>query len=100
MLPVRWIGVGMMLAVLTGMGSWLFGRPFLTSAHTTVTLPIIGDLHLVSASLFDLGVFVLVIGATVLMLIAIAHQSIRRPYKPDTVRTEPTEEQSDEGEEV
>ncbi len=99
-LPVRWIGVGMMLAVLTGMGSWLFGRPFLTSAHTTVTLPIIGDLHLVSASLFDLGVFVLVIGATVLMLIAIAHQSIRRPYKPDTVRTEPTEEQSDEGEEV
>jgi multicomponent K+:H+ antiporter subunit A len=35
--------------------------------------------------LFDLGVFSLVVGATVLMLIAIAHQSLRvraRPRKP------------------
>jgi multicomponent K+:H+ antiporter subunit A len=32
-----------------------------------------------SAVLFDLGVFSVVVGATVLMLIALAHQSIRRP---------------------
>ena len=32
--------------------------------------------------LFDLGVFVLVVGATVLMLVAIAHQSIRKPHWP------------------
>jgi multicomponent K+:H+ antiporter subunit A len=31
-----------------------------------------------SALLFDIGVFSLVVGATVLMLIAIAHQSLRR----------------------
>ena len=31
-----------------------------------------------SALLFDLGVFGLVVGATVLMLIALAHQSIRK----------------------
>ena len=30
-----------------------------------------------SALMFDLGVFSLVVGATVLMLIAIAHQSLR-----------------------
>jgi multicomponent K+:H+ antiporter subunit A len=38
---------------------------------------LIGDVPLPSALLFDLGVFALVVGATVLMLIAIAHQSVR-----------------------
>ena len=31
--------------------------------------------------LFDLGVFMVVVGATVLMLVAIAHQSLRRPRR-------------------
>jgi multicomponent K+:H+ antiporter subunit A len=35
-----------------------------------------------SAFLFDLGVFALVVGATVLMLIAIAHQSVRSHRSP------------------
>jgi multicomponent K+:H+ antiporter subunit A len=35
-----------------------------------------------SALLFDLGVFALVVGATVLMLIAIAHQSLRSRRTP------------------
>jgi multicomponent K+:H+ antiporter subunit A len=30
-----------------------------------------------SAVLFDIGVFALVVGATILMLIALAHQSVR-----------------------
>ncbi len=87
-LPLRWIGVGLLLAAATGMGSWLFGRPFLTSAHTTISIPLLGDLHLVSATFFDLGVFVLVVGATVLMLIAIAHQSIRRPRDTENLIAE------------
>ena len=40
-------------------------------------MPLIGSVPLASALLFDLGVFLLVIGATVLMLIALAHQSVR-----------------------
>jgi multicomponent K+:H+ antiporter subunit A len=76
-LPVRWIGAGLLCAALTGMGSWLFGRPFLTSYAQYVDLPLIGEVPAATAVLFDLGVFSLVVGATVLMLIAIAHQSIR-----------------------
>jgi multicomponent K+:H+ antiporter subunit A len=34
-------------------------------------------MHVPSAFLFDIGVFLLVVGATSLMLIAIAHQSLR-----------------------
>jgi multicomponent K+:H+ antiporter subunit A len=76
-LPLRWIALGLLTSALTGMGSWVFGYPFLTSHFQYVDLPLIGKIPLASALLFDLGVFLLVIGATVLMLIALAHQSIR-----------------------
>ena len=40
-------------------------------------MPVLGELDLPSAFLFDLGVFSLVVGATGLLLIALAHQSVR-----------------------
>src|SRR5690606_18828818 len=76
-LPVRWIGTGLLVALWTGMGSFLFGYPFLTSYFQYTPIPLIGNLPTASALVFDLGVFSLVVGATVLMLIAIAHQSLR-----------------------
>ena len=36
-LPLRWIGAGLLLAGGTGIGAWLFGRPFLTSHFSTPT---------------------------------------------------------------
>ncbi len=75
--PVFWIGCGLLLALVTGAGAWLFGAPFLTSSFQYLDLPVIGKVPLASALLFDFGVFVLVVGATVLILVAIAHQSIR-----------------------
>ncbi|SFQ09354.1 multicomponent K+:H+ antiporter subunit A [Mesorhizobium sp. NFR06] len=77
-LPVRWIGGGLVLAALTGATSIFVGDAFLTSYFRYVGLPLIGKIPMASATIFDLGVFGLVVGATVLMLIAIAHQSIRR----------------------
>ena len=84
-LPVYWIGIGLLLALLTGAGSWVFGYPFLTSAFQYADLPVLGRVPMATALLFDLGVFVLVVGATVLILIAIAHQSIRGA-KPTKLR--------------
>src|SRR5690606_1485897 len=55
--PHRWIGVGLGLACAAGVGAWLFGYPFLTSHTAHLTVPLIGDIHLPSAFLFDLGVF-------------------------------------------
>ena len=77
-LPVKWIGGGLLVALATGVGAFSFGAPFLTSHFQYVDLPLIGKMPLATAALFDLGVFLLVVGATVLMLIALAHQSIRR----------------------
>ena len=75
--PLRWMGTGLLLATGTGLGAWLFGRPFLTSHFSYLDVPFIGSVPLASALLFDLGVLALVVGATVLMLIALAHQSLR-----------------------
>jgi multicomponent K+:H+ antiporter subunit A len=80
--PRRWIAVGLLLAGATGAASWLFGYPFLTSHAAHVELPLIGALHLPSAMMFDIGVFALVVGATGLMLIALAHQSTRAHRPP------------------
>ncbi len=77
-LPVVWIGGGLLVAALTGAAALLFGDPFLKSYFRYGELPLVGKVPMASATLFDLGVFSLVVGATVLMLIAIAHQSIRR----------------------
>jgi multicomponent K+:H+ antiporter subunit A len=65
---VRWIGTGLGIAWLTGVGAFVFGRPFLTSAHGHPTVPLLGELPLATAALFDLGVFITVVGATLLTL--------------------------------
>ncbi len=76
-LPLRWMGAGILVAALAGIGSWLLGYPFLTSHSRYLDLPLIGKVPASSALLFDLGVFSLVVGSTVLILVALAHQSIR-----------------------
>ncbi|EYD74224.1 Na(+) H(+) antiporter subunit A, Na(+) H(+) antiporter subunit B [Rubellimicrobium mesophilum DSM 19309] len=76
-LPAFWMGFGLLVAGGTGLGSWVFGYPFLTAHAQYVDLPLIGEVPAATAMIFDLGVFGVVVGATVLMLIAIAHQSLR-----------------------
>ncbi|MDT1061317.1 monovalent cation/H+ antiporter subunit A [Paracoccus sp. CPCC 101403] len=81
-LPVRWMGTGLIVAAAVGAGSWVFGVPFLTTHYQYLEIPLIGKVPASTAMLFDLGVFSLVVGAIVLMLIAIAHQSLRVAPRP------------------
>jgi len=80
--PARWIAVGLLLGVGTGLGALAVGFPFLTTHNAHVTLPLVGDVHLPSATFFDLGVFAVVVGAALLMLTALAHQSLRAHRRP------------------
>jgi multicomponent Na+:H+ antiporter subunit B len=60
--PVRLSGVGVLLALLSGMPALLAGSPFLT--HLWFTLPLgFTDLTLSTVMLFDLGVYLCVWGA-------------------------------------
>ena len=80
--PLRWIAAGILLALATGAAAWLFGGAFLKSDVAHLELPLLGALHVPSAFFFDLGVFMLVVGATGLVLIALAHQSTRAHRAP------------------
>jgi multicomponent K+:H+ antiporter subunit A len=80
--PARWIAIGLLLAAGTGLGSLVFGYPFLTTHTAHLHAPLLGDVHIPSAMLFDIGVFATVVGATLLILVAIAHQSLRSPRAP------------------
>jgi multicomponent K+:H+ antiporter subunit A len=62
------IGAGVLIAGLTGIGSWFFGKPFLTSDFTYVRIPPFHEFELATAALFDLGVFLAVVGAVMLSL--------------------------------
>ncbi|WP_120966903.1 monovalent cation/H+ antiporter subunit A [Comamonas sp. lk] len=75
--PRRWIAAGLLCALATGMGSIVAGYPFLTSHSFDFELPLLGHIHIASATFFDIGVFALVVGSTMLILTAIAHQSVR-----------------------
>jgi multicomponent K+:H+ antiporter subunit A len=65
---VRWIGLGLGIAGLTGLGAFVFGRPFLTSAFGHPVVGFLGELPLATAALFDLGVYMTVVGSTLLTL--------------------------------
>jgi multicomponent K+:H+ antiporter subunit A len=75
--PLRWMGTGLLCATLTGAGALLLGYPFLTTHTAHLHLPVLGDLHVASALFFDVGVFTVVVGSTLLILTALAHQSVR-----------------------
>jgi len=75
--PRRLVSIGLLVAAATGLGSWWFGYPFLTSHAAHPQLPLLGVVPMPSAFLFDLGVYLLVVGATAVMLLALAHQSVR-----------------------
>jgi len=63
------IAVGLLVAIVTGAAAIALGYPFLTSAFGHPVWPVVGEVPLASAALFDLGVFITVVGATLLALI-------------------------------
>jgi multicomponent K+:H+ antiporter subunit A len=80
------IGFGVVIAGLTGVGSWLAGRPFLTSNFGYFEIPPIEEFELATAMLFDLGVFLCVLGAVMLMLYSLSRLA---RHAGETVNNEP-----------
>jgi multicomponent K+:H+ antiporter subunit A len=92
--PQYSIALGLMSAATAGAAAWLRSENFLTSLEWHARIPLIGEIHVSSTLLFDFGVYLLVVGATTLMLIALAHQSLRsyrRPVENSTTRVRPVE---------
>lgn len=62
------VAVGVMIALFTGLGSWFFGHAFLTSWFTHLDWPVVGEFEFATAMLFDIGVYLTVVGATLMIL--------------------------------
>lgn len=77
------IGAGVLVAGLTGIGSWFVNKPFLTSDFTYVRIPPFEKFELATAALFDVGVFLAVVGAVMLSLESFSRLA-RRAHVPDT----------------
>ena len=88
------VAAGLLVATLTGIASWAFGAPFLTSTYDYFSLPLIGKFELATAMLFDTGVFLTVFGAVMLALAQLSHIA-QRAARAYTARKD--EEGGDEG---
>ncbi|MFD2760305.1 Na(+)/H(+) antiporter subunit B [Lentibacillus juripiscarius] len=74
-LPVSYrllIPFGLLLAVGTGLGSFVFDQPFLSHTYGYFHFPILGELELATAMLFDFGVYFTVLGVTISIILSIA----------------------------
>ncbi|BCB89648.1 Na+/H+ antiporter subunit A [Phytohabitans suffuscus] len=56
------LGAGLFVAVGTGVGAMVLGGQVLQSAVLDVHLPLVGHIHLVTSTLFDVGVYLIVVG--------------------------------------
>lgn len=71
-LPINFrllIPIGLLVAVLTGIGSFIFNMPFLTHTFGHFNIPVFGEIELATAMLFDLGVYLTVLGVTITIII-------------------------------
>jgi len=84
------IGAGVLIALATGVASWLADHPFLTSAFDHFHLPVVGEFELASAMAFDAGVFLTVVGAVMLALAKLGRLERQAEHEPPELK-EPME---------
>jgi multicomponent K+:H+ antiporter subunit A len=79
------IGLGVLLAGITGVGAWFGHLPFLTSGYDYFHLPLVGEIELATAMAFDLGVFLTVVGVVMLTLANLSRVGRKaEPPPPDS----------------
>ena len=77
------IAFGVLIAAATGLGSLVFGAPFLSSSFGYFHVPLIGEVELATATLFDLGVTAVVVGAVMMALAQLSHVAQRAARSGD-----------------
>ena len=74
-LPINFravLTIGLLVATLSGIGAFVFGEPFLTQTFGYFNLPIMGETELETAMIFDLVVYLTVVGVTMTIILTIA----------------------------
>jgi multicomponent Na+:H+ antiporter subunit A len=66
--PEALLGIGVTVAIAAGSIGWYAGGEFLQAASTTLELGFLGSIKLSTVLLFDIGVYLVVIGLVVALL--------------------------------
>lgn len=72
--PHTMIGAGLLLAAVSGVAALFVGDPFLTGLWLDLHIPGIGEVPLSTVLLFDVGVFLVVLGVTMLIILTLAEE--------------------------
>ncbi|MDL2343436.1 Na(+)/H(+) antiporter subunit B [Deinococcus sp. MIMF12] len=81
--PVRLIPWGLALSFATGLVPYLLGKPFLKSDYGYITTAVTGEFEWATALLFDLGVFLLVVGASLTIAYALTEVAPQETVEGD-----------------
>ena len=73
--PDRWLGTGLLVAVLVGVAGWIWGTAYFASGFVEFDVPVFGLVKAPSALLFDVGVFAVVVGLTIALVGALGDES-------------------------
>lgn len=82
--PLRMAVVGLLLAIGAGLVGMLRGLPFLTHLHLKFKeVPLVGSLSLGTPLLFDIGVYLVVVGVCAKLVLTLWHSTLRmhRPVR-------------------
>ena len=64
--------LGVMISLLSGVGALLFDAPFLSQTYWYQDLPLFGRTEIATALVFDLGVYLAVVGTTMTIILSIS----------------------------
>jgi multicomponent Na+:H+ antiporter subunit A len=88
--PGLLLGLGLLLAGGTGVGGLVLGGEVLQTEILEVTLPVLGDVKLVTSLFFDMGVYAIVVGLVLDVLRSLGAELDRQEDEDDPVDA-PTE---------
>lgn len=72
--PRTLIGVGLLVAASSGMWSLLMGQPLMTGQWTSLEVPLLGETHVGTPLLFDLGVYLVVVGVLLTIVFSLVEE--------------------------
>jgi multicomponent Na+:H+ antiporter subunit A len=82
--PGKILGIGVILAVGMAVASLFFGEAALTSAYFSADVPVLGHLSFGTSSIFDVGVYLVVIGLTLDILRSLGSEVDRQSEAGDS----------------
>jgi multicomponent Na+:H+ antiporter subunit A len=93
----RLLGTGLLLAAATATGSLIFGAPVFTSAWFETDVPVLGTLSIGTSTLFDIGVYLVVVGLVLDILRALGGEVDRQDEDTEDRPQQEQEQKTDEG---